>query len=126
MKNLEGFSIRSEQTHLDRKDFPGARSWKVTLKNPRGRTLTIPYSMGPALTGEPELEDVLECVISDALCYRGVGSIEEFASEFGYELESRGDLDRLKRAYNACKRYSERLETWLTEEEFEAMAYPED
>ena len=40
-------------------------AWLCTLTC-EGRTMTVPYFMGPALTGAPKVGDVLDCLTSDA------------------------------------------------------------
>ena len=123
-----GFSITAKRT-----DEPapagfvaGSSSWKVVLRNPRGKTLTVPFYMGPALRGEPELEDVLEAIVSGALAYENNDDILEFASEYGYSTDTAAERAQVRRTFNACKRLSERLRTWLEPEEFDSLAYGED
>lgn len=96
--------------------------WRVTLKNKRGKRMTVPFYMGIGLKGEPSAADVLECLISDAIGYRNAASFEDWASDYGYDPDSRA----AEKTYRACGRISDRLEKFLTPEEFEALAYPED
>lgn len=68
-----------------------AEGWKVTLKY-RGRQLTVPFYTGSAWTmegREPTPADVLSCLCSDSSGYEGSQSFEEWASEYGYDTDSR-------------------------------------
>lgn len=46
-------------------DFPDANGWTCTLAY-EGRTMTVPFYMGPALSGEPDVLDVLSSLFLDA------------------------------------------------------------
>lgn len=96
--------------------------WRVTLKNKRGQKMTVPFYMGIGLHGAPTAAEVLESLVSDALGYRNARSFEEWAGDYGYDTDSRAAY----RTFEACRRISERLDKFLTPEEFEALAYPED
>lgn len=97
--------------------------WRVTLKNARGQRYTVPFFKGIGLPDTPPTAaEVLECLISDALGYRNARSFDDWAAEYGYDTDSRAAY----RTFEACRRVSERLDKFLTPEEFEALAYPED
>jgi hypothetical protein len=96
--------------------------WRVTLKNGRGNSYTVGYYMGIGLGHrEPTAAEVLESLVSDAEGYRNASSLDDWAAEYGYELEAHKDFLAARKTYNACKRTSERLETFLTEEEYDAI-----
>jgi hypothetical protein len=66
----------------------GSSHYKATIR--RGRfSMTIPYSMGPAHLRDPRAEDVLDCLASDAAGFENARSFEEWASEYGYDTDSR-------------------------------------
>jgi hypothetical protein len=97
--------------------------WKVTLKNARGNSYTVPFYKGIGLPNTPPTAaEVLECLIDDANGYRNARSFEEWAGEYGYDTDSRAAY----RTFEACRRVSERLDKFLTPEEFEALAYGDD
>lgn len=96
-------------------DFPlGSYSWDVTLTF-QGRTLKVPFHTGPAVTGEPTTEDVLDCVISDAAGIVNASDILDWASEYGYELGDYEQRARARRIYDACVAQTEQLRTFLAE-----------
>ena len=85
-----------------RKDGPregwgaSASHWRVTLRRDRA-SMTTDYSMGSAHVGEPELCDVLNCLLSDAEA--GAQSFDDFCDEFGYGTDSR----KAEKTWRACK-----------------------
>lgn len=91
--------------------------WKVTLTNGRGNRYTVPFYTGLGLTGEPSAADVIQCLVSDAAGYRDAGTFEAWAGEYGYDTDSRA----AHKTWKACRRISDRLDTFLTPEEFTAV-----
>ena len=52
--------------------------------------MDVTFSMGSAHTEPPTVEDVLDCLASDASGYMNAGfDFEEWASEYGYDTDSR-------------------------------------
>lgn len=90
--------------------------WRVTLKNGRGNSWIVPFYMGLGLKGEPKALEVLESLVRDASSYRDARSFEEWAGDLGYDTDSRS----AHKTYMACKRISDKLESFLTNEEFAA------
>jgi hypothetical protein len=70
-------------------DFDG-QHWKVTLRaNGRTRQLTTYFSQGWAHTQAPTAGDVLDCLAMDAASVENARSFEDWASELGYDADSR-------------------------------------
>jgi hypothetical protein len=65
-----------------------ANWYRVTLGYD-GRTMTVPFGMGSALTDEPNAADVINCLASDAATFENARSFEEWASELGFDSDSR-------------------------------------
>lgn len=66
-----------------------ARDWyRVTLQMD-GRRMTVPFGMGPALRREPDVGDVLECLLSDASGIENTRGFEDWASDYGLDTDSR-------------------------------------
>ena len=61
----------------------------------------------------PSRYDVLACVEK----YEVPDKLEDFAAEFGYDLESSKDYKRVNRIWEACKKQYEKL-LWLFGDEF--------
>lgn len=91
-----------------------ASHWRVTLKR-NGKSYSTHYSMGAALTGSPELCDVLYCLISDA---ESAGeSFDDWCANFGYDTDSR----KAERTWKACKRVAASLSRLFTNNELDAL-----
>jgi hypothetical protein len=97
--------------------------WRVTLrKAPRGgkgrRTMTVLYSMGYGHGGRhPSTEDVLECLALDAQGVENARSFEEWASEYGYDADSR----RAEKTYRATVAQTKRLKRFLGHAEYRLL-----
>lgn len=89
------------------KDFQG-NHFKVTLKMGRKR-LTVPFSQGYGVSGEPKAVDVVNCLVSDAHCVRWPSSFDEFCDELGYDRDSR----KAERIYKATLRQTAKLKKFL-------------
>lgn len=80
--------------------------YKVTLRY-QGRSLTVPFFCGPAITDEPSAADVVSCLISDGCS--GEQSFEEFCREFGEDPDSR----KAEAAWKACAKTATRIRRFL-------------
>lgn len=92
-----------------------ANPWTVALRR-RGRSLTLDYWTGSAITDEPTAKDVLESLALDASS--GENDFEEFCKEFGYDEDSR----RALRIWKACRSMSVRLKRFLGND-YESIVY---
>lgn len=93
-------SIRSRQVD----SRPGADQWdshathwRVTIKR-GGESFTTHYSMGSALRGDPELQGVIYCLLTDA--EYGGESFADWCDNMGADTDSR----RAYANWQACKR----------------------
>jgi len=106
-----------ERPSRDRWDgHEGARHYKVTLRR-NGRRATVYYSMGPAHTHGPELANVMECLVLDAVS--GNQTFAEFCAELGFDEDSR----MAERTWKACGRIGEKLAQLFSYEEVHALTY---
>ena len=65
---------------------------------------------------EPTEYDVIACLEK-----YDVGTIDDFVSEFGYEVHEWSDVKRIQHIYNAVKREYKSICRCFTEEQIEAM-----
>ena len=112
-----GLTMRAR--HLGRRtDADGWEhdAWSVTLAGDGApRSIRVPYRMGTAHDGQPPtLDDVLDDLVSEAAAYESAASFEEWASECGYDTDSR----RAARLYRAVDRQSDRLRALLGPERY--------
>ena len=66
----------------------GARHWRCTIRKDR-RRMTVYFSRGSAISGEPSVGDVLDCLASDASGYENARGFEDWCAEYGYDTDSR-------------------------------------
>lgn len=85
----------------------GSKHFRVTItRRVGGATFSTPYSMGPALSGNPTREDVLHCLIMDAsTIWDGCETFEEWADEMGENPDSR----KAESVFRACQIIAEEL-----------------
>src|SRR5574343_873661 len=99
-------------------DMPqGSTHWRVTLRY-MGRRMTVPFSMGPAHSGEPGASDVLECLCMDATC---PDNFEDFCAELGYDPDSR----KAERTHRAILRQTAGLRRLLGAD-FDSIVYSDE
>jgi hypothetical protein len=84
---------------------PGSRHWRCTLRCGH-RRMTVYFSQGPAIEREPTVEDVLDCLASDAGC---ASTFEDWCAEFGYDSDSR----KAEQTYRLIREQSEKLAALL-------------
>ena len=91
--------------------------WKYCCELRRGdKTYTFPFFDSVKNFEEdekPSKYDVLACLDT----YDDISDIEEFALEFGYDIEDK----ETKKTYNACMRQSKKLHGLFTNEELEIL-----
>lgn len=111
--NRHGITATAEwaDSNPNMSDMPaGSSHWRVTLRrrNPR-RSLTVPFSMGPAHSHEPTAPEVLDCLVSDASSFDSASSFEDWCSDFGYDTDSR----KAEQTFKAVERSAARLRRFL-------------
>lgn len=112
---INDFKFKAVRTDKLSKTFPSSQAWKVTITAPGGKSITRDYFRGPALKDEPQIMEVLECLISDAEAVAD-RSVEDFMGDFGYE-----DYATALKAYKACERTANRFAEILTPLEYDVL-----
>jgi hypothetical protein len=72
------------------------------------KQMTIFYSQGFGIEGEPKLDSVLDCLLCDSLGVDGE-IFEDFCDNFGYEIDS----PLAKKSYNATIKNTNKLKNLL-------------
>lgn len=98
-----------------------ATHWRCQLRCQR-RQLTVFFSMGPALSREPTTRDVLECLLSDAAGFENAQSFNDWADNYGYDVDSR----RAERTYRVIERQAEGLRRLLGEDAYQIGLWKTD
>ena len=65
---------------------------------------------------KPTAYDILSCLTT-----YDVGDIEDFISEYGFEIKKRGDFTRIQNIYNAVKKEYEDVHRCFTEAQIEKL-----
>lgn len=98
-------------------DWHDADHWKVTLK--RGeKEMVIYFSKGYGHQGkEPDIEEVLECLMMDAIEIINSSNFEEWAENLGFDPDSR----KAERIYKLTKQQTKKLKTFLGKRAFNEL-----
>lgn len=115
-KRVDSLKIKAAATYGNRgpitDDMENMDPWTVVLRYGKKR-LTVPFFMGVGHYGkEPEVYDVLNCLVSDAASVDNARSFEEWASELGYDPDSR----KAEKIFKACERGTKKLKKFLGEQ----------
>lgn len=90
--------------------------FKVTLRCGR-RRMTLYFSQGFGISGEPQPADILECLASDAS--GAEQSFEDWCSDLGFDSDSR----KAERTYKAVQTQTEKLRKLLGDTDFSVLVY---
>lgn len=126
MKTMKAFvnqnKVKIEVDYADENklnpDWKYANHYKVTLKC-NGKQLTTYFSQGYGITGEPKPEDVLNALAFDSSGVENARSFEYWASEYGYDTDSR----KAEKIYNVCVKQSEKLKSFLGDDKYQDLLY---
>ena len=94
--------------HMD-DPIVGFLHYCCTLRGLEDRTLTTFFTMGPAHTAKPTVDDVLGCIVDDASSVKYSESFEDWAANLGYDTDSRKALT----LYRTIEKQSDELEQFL-------------
>lgn len=90
--------------------------WRVTLYSGDRKRMSVYFSMGAGLNGkEPEAADVLGSLASDSAS--AGESFESWASEYGYDADSR----KAEKTWKACRQIATKLQKFLGADGFAAL-----
>lgn len=83
------------------------------------RSFGLYFSQGSGHTVDPTLADVLDCLASDASGHDNANSFEDWASDYGYDTDSR----KAEKTWRAIQRSSEQLKRTLGESAYEELLW---
>lgn len=86
-----------------------------------GKQMTVPFSisMGSGLSGDPKAEDVLTCLSSDAAGFENAQDFEDWASEYGYDTDSR----KAERIFKTIETQANKLKTFLGDDLYQTLLW---
>ena len=118
MKNIESFVEKNKikmdyvlvdnNPHVDSNFNWEANHYKVTLKKDN-KQFTVYFSQGIRITKDPTPEGVLDCLANEVAGYENSKNFEEWASGYGYDLDSR----KAEKIYKAIAKQSKKLKKFL-------------
>jgi hypothetical protein len=108
-----------ENPNMDHDDWHAQASHFKCVLTANRRRLTVYFSQGAAISGEPTVETVLDCLASDADTVENAASFEDWADELGYDPDSR----RAFHTYQATTRQTAGLRRLLGDTAFEQLLY---
>ena len=106
--------------HMQGEQMP--RNFECTIEfEGRGyhEPLTVYFSQGSAHKKPPTLAEVLDCLASDASGVDNAQSFEEWASEYGYDTDSR----KAEKTYNICRQQAQELKALLDRDAYDQLLY---
>lgn len=103
VKNFPRFKIRYQKLTPQQTKHGTANRYQVTItNNAEVYRYTFHDSIYNTQKGEMSSDfNILYCAVLDASCYENADSLEDFASEFGYDLWE--DRKEAEKAFNGCK-----------------------
>ena len=99
-------------------DSQNMNHFKVTLRH-AGRQMTLYFSQGYAISGEPTAADVLNCLASDSSSVENARSFEDWAADLGYDPDSR----KAEKIFKICEKQAERLKKFLGEDLYKILLW---
>lgn len=93
-------------------------NYKCVLRMGR-RQMTTPFSTGRGWTHEPDAADVLDCLASDSASIENARSFEEWASEYGYDTDSR----KAEKAFKTCEQQAKKLQQFLGDDLYQELLW---
>ena len=106
------------EENADWKDNMLHNTYRVIIKTPLGKMQVKFYdsAYNTRWGNTPTEYDILAC-----LQKYDVGTIDDFVSEFGYEVHEGADVKRIQRTYKAVVNEYKKICRCFTEEQIEAM-----
>ena len=93
--------------------------WRCVLKAGRSQ-FTVYFSMGAAHNGKaPKAADVLDCLASDACGFANARDFADWASEYGYDPDSR----KAYHTYRIVEKQAKKLRKFLGESAYETLLW---
>ena len=99
-------------------DWTEANHYKCVFRH-GNRQMTVYFSKGYGLTGDPDAKEVLGCLAYDSASVENAQSFEDWAAELGYDEDSR----KAERIFRGCERQAEKLKTFLGDELYETLLW---
>ncbi len=111
-------TIRKVKANPNISNMPRNFSCTIIGRNDNGY-MKVPFSQGAAHTTDPTLEDVLDCLASDSSGVENAKGFEDWASEYGYDTDSR----KAENIYKTCVEQAKQLKNLLGHDAYETLLW---
>ena len=120
---IKGNHIRMTAERVDSNpnmdDSANMDHWKCLFRAGNSR-MTVYFSMGYGHHGaEPEADEVLDCLASDASGIENARSFEDWCGDYGYDSDSR----KAEKIFNTCEHQAKRLRQFLGDSAYETLLW---
>jgi hypothetical protein len=99
-------------------DSQNMNHFKVTLRG-GGRQMTLYFSQGYGISGEPDAASVLNCLASDSASVENARSFDDWASDLGYDPDSR----KAEKIFKTCEVQAAKLKKFLGEALYKTLLW---
>ena len=99
-------------------DSKNMNHFKVILRH-AGRQMTLLFSQGYGISGEPTAADVLNCLASDSSSVENARSFEDWAADLGYDTDSR----KAEKIFKACEIQATKIKKFLGEDLYKKLLW---
>lgn len=127
-KFIERYQIRiakQEKTDANPHMSADMDHWKISMLATIGgksSQFTINFSQGYGHHGmPPSLQSILECLASDCSGLESASSFEDWASNLGWDTDSR----KVEQAFKATEKQMKTVKRWLGDDAYEALTHIE-
>lgn len=94
--------------------------YKVTIKV-KNRRYTSYYSQGYGVKRDPQVADVLSCLVMDASSFENSRDIDDFIAETGFDVSCMADVRRIEKIYKACEKTLKALRRLYSADELQEL-----
>ena len=111
-------TVRTRKANPNIDDMPRNFTCTIIGRNDKGY-MKVPFSQGSAHTKPPTIEDVLDCLASDASGVENSRSFEDWAGDYGYDTGSR----KAEKIYLTCMRQAAELQQLLGYDAYKTLLW---
>lgn len=121
---IERNGITMDAENIPASERPGSENWQrgarhfhCTLRNPADAIMHVYFSQGPAVSGTPDVADVLDCLANDISFVRNAEDRWDFMEQMGGASKQNFD------AWDTIREQEDQLETLVGSEELDKLVW---
>ena len=105
--------INATKTYIGKSNFTAGNAYRITLTR---NDIKIGFIFNDNIYNESDKNDFIWSLLLDSQAYENARDLTDFMNEYGYT-----DDKQAKRAYNACKKQSDRLHKLFNDAEIKTL-----